>query len=675
MTASADTTNWPPAAATTCKLMLTLALASAALAPGQAQAQTQASGTAAKLTLLSLEQLLEVTIVGASKYEQKQSEVAAAASVITRQEIKAFGWRTLGEALASLPGVHTTYDRQYLYLGTRGFGLPGDLNTRVLVTINGNRINDPTFDQGPFGRDFPLDLDLIERIEFIPGPGGAVYGQNAMFGVVNVVTRSAADMDGIELAFSAQVPQAMREGRLSWGKVLDNGASVVVSAAAGKARGEDRFFDFGRAGISGVAAGLDSERDRELFARISYGRWAFDLVHGDHSKDDPTGAFLSDPLVPGQFQADRLTTAQLQYHDSFEDGKLDVTARFFVGRQRFTSLQNYTTPFGNPAGSDWRGAELRLLSTAIANHKTLIGLELQDNLRTDQALIDFAHPANNIFIPGSGYRAGLFGQDEWRLADNLTATLGLRFDRNNFTGNKVSPRVALIWVPAPATTVKGLYGRAHRAPNVFERDHGDGISQAANLQLKGESIDTLELVADHRIGSDLALRGSLYQWKMQNLITLGIDPASGLPQYQSGDGVTARGLELSADKTWAAGARLRGSLSLQKVAQAGGAELPNVPRILGKVNLSAPLGYMGWRAGYELRYDSQRLGLDGTRLGGYALSNLHLSTEALARGLELSVGILNLFDRRYAHPAADTNWQNALEQDGRSLRAKINYRF
>ena len=144
----------------------------------------------ADITQMSLEQLLDITIIGASKYEQKQDEVAASVSVITRNEIKAFGWRTLDEALASLPGIHTTYDRQYTYLGTRGFGLPGDFNTRVLLTINGNRVNDAVYDQAFFGRAFPLDLDLIERIEFISGPGGAVYGQNALFGVVNVVTRS-----------------------------------------------------------------------------------------------------------------------------------------------------------------------------------------------------------------------------------------------------------------------------------------------------------------------------------------------------------------------------------------------------------------------------------------------------------------------------------------------------
>jgi iron complex outermembrane receptor protein len=103
--------------------------------------------------------------------------------------------------------------------------------------------------------------------------------------------------------------------------------------------------------------------------------------------------------------------------------------------------------------------------------------------------------------------------------------------------------------------------------------------------------------------------------------------------------------------------------------------LPNSPKLLAKLNLSVPLPWAGLRAGYELRYDSQRLSLDGTQLGGYAVSNLQLSTEALAKGLELSLNVANLFGKRYAHPVDNSNWQNALEQDGRAIRLKASYRF
>jgi outer membrane receptor for ferrienterochelin and colicin len=631
-----------------------------------------------KLTTLSLEQLLNVTITGASKYEQKQSQAAAAVSVITRDEIKTFGWRTLGEALASLPGVHTTYDRQYAYLGTRGFGLPGDLNTRVLVMINGNRINDPVYDAGVGGREFPLDLDLIERIEFIPGPGGAVYGQNAMFGVVNVVTRGGVDVNGAEVAVAFQSPQAQSEGRLTWGKVLDNGVDVMMSASGLHARGANRFYEFGSTGVSGVASGLDGEKLGQFFARVSGAAWSFELIHGDRRKDDPTASYFSDPLVPSQHLRDTFWMAQAQYQGLFADEKVQLSGRVFAGTYRFRSEQNYGTLFSAVSDGNWLGTEWRVVTNPMTDLKLMAGIDAQENAKISLAQLDLVNPANNVAVQKSGYRVGIFGQGEWTISKTLVATLGLRLDRADATGVRSSPRAALIWQAMPATTLKALAGRAYRAPNAFERDFADGVAQVANPELGGETIDTFELVADQRVNADLHLRASVYQWDMQNLISLGLDPASGLTQFQAGRPVTARGVELVADQTWGNGARLRGSLSVQNVSADGGTaagRLINSPKLLGKLNFSSPLPYFGLRLGYELQYDSQRLSLDGTELGDYAVSNLHLTTSALANGLELSLGIYNLFDKRYAHPGSEINWQNALEQDGRSVRLKLSYRF
>ncbi len=641
---------------------------------------------------LKLETLVETPLINdskydqkqrsAAKYEQKQKEVAAAVSVITRDEIKAFGWRTLDQALASLPGIHITYDRQYSYLGARGFGLPGDYNTRVLLTINGNRVNDAVYDAAMIGREFPLDMDLVDRIEFIAGPGGAVYGQNAMFGVVNVITRSGAQVDGGEVAVSWKSPQSQREGRISWGKVLDNGVDVLVSASGLRARGEDWLMDFPGAGpggsdVSGLAAGLDGERDQEFFVRASRGPWGMDLIYGDRRKDDPTAQYLSDPLASGQYQRDRFMLTQLQYQDSFAGDTLDVLGRLFLGQEHYTGLFFYDgAPVDFAGFGEWYGVELRLLYKGISNHKLMLGLEMQDNHRIDQLNDDRITPGVDTQALGSGWRAGLYAQDEWRFSDTWSATLGLRVDRNDVTGTQLSPRAALIWQATPVTTLKALFGRAHRAPNANEGAFDDGVSLIANPNLAGESIDSLEGVIDHRLQNDLNVHGSIYQWTLRNVITLA-DLGGGLSQYQSGGTVDASGVELSADKTWDSGSRLRGSVAYQDVTFASGGGLTNSPQWLGKFNYSRPLPWAGLRLGYELQYDAKRLSVDGSYEDDYWLSHLNLTASKWARGLEVSLGIRNLFNQRYQQPAPSTsrNWQNALEQDGRSVRIKLEYRF
>ena len=628
------------------------------------------------LTALTLEQLLDVKIVGASKYAQSQGEVAAAATVITRQEIQAFGWRSIDEVLGSLPGIHTTNNRQITSLGARGFGLPGDFNTRILVMVNGNRVNEPIYDSGVAGQAFPVDLELIERIEFIPGPGGAVYGQNAMFGVVNVITREAADIDGGELSVTYQDPQSLRAGRITLGRKFDNGVGVLVSASGMNADGEDLFFDYGPSGISGVAAGMNGEETRRVFAQVERGPWSIEHAYGSWYKEDPTGTFFSDPLSEGQYIKSKLAVTQLQYEDRFAHDQLTVSARAFRSTLQYRTLFRF---FGEDFASDTQsrlyGGELRFLYTAFDDHKLLLGFEGQKYPRAFQVIPVSGDPADNVVVDSPGHRLGVYAQDEWQITDRLTATLGVRLDRSDVSGAAASPRTGLIWQFSPATTVKALYGHAHRAPNTFERDYDDGATLVANPDLKGEHIDTFELVTDHRFSEKLTLRASLYQWNLQHLVVLGLHPDSGIPQYQSGEEITVRGAELSADRTWDSGMRLRSSLSLQDAESRDAGELVNSPDVLGKANLSAPLPWGGLRASYEFRYESRRLTRDGSHLGGYAFSNLVLSRSPQRKGLEASLGIYNLFDKDYATPGGNTNWQNAFDQDGRSVRITLGYQF
>jgi outer membrane receptor protein involved in Fe transport len=630
-----------------------------------------ACASANDLTTLSLEQLLSVTVTGASKYAQAPNEVPASVSVLTRADITAFGWRTLDEALASLPGVHLTNDRQYTYIGLRGFGLPGDFNTRMLVTIDGNRVNEPVFDSGPMGHQLPLDLGLVERIEFIPGPGGAVYGQNAMFGVVNIVTRRGADLAGVEVDMAVQQPQRQRDARVSWGGRLADGTDLLVSATGLDAGGQDLRMDFGAFGVSGVARGQDMERDAELFVRASRPGWAATLVHGNWRKHDPTGAYFADPLVRGQYQGDRYLLADLRVERPLADDA-QLVARLFAGAENYESALAYEgSRYAFPAAGRWFGTELQLLLDRFAGHRTLLGVELQRNDRLDQYILDLGTPANDMRIERDGWRAGLFVQDEWRIGDTLRSTLGLRLDRGTGFDLRTSPRAALIWDPAPGTTLKALAGRAHRAPNSYERDYDDGFAQVANPGLVGETIDTFELAADRRVGSALRWHGAAYAWRMRNLIALGIDPVSGLPQYRAGGEVRARGVELGFTQGGDGALHLRGSLALQAVRNDDGRAAVNSPHRLAKLAALLPLGAA--RLALEWRAESGRRQIDGSRLGGVALLDMNLATQV--GGVGLSLRVRNLLDRQYAQPGADTNWQDAIVQDGRTVRLEARLRY
>ena len=134
------------------------------------------------------------SVYGAAKYDQKVNEAPAAVTIITAEQIRKYGYRNFAQILDSVPGLLTNNDRNYGYLGIRGFNRPGDYTSRVLLLIDNHRLNDAIYDQGGSGTEMPIDVDLIDRIEIIKGPGSSLYGTNALFGVVNVTTKRGRDI-------------------------------------------------------------------------------------------------------------------------------------------------------------------------------------------------------------------------------------------------------------------------------------------------------------------------------------------------------------------------------------------------------------------------------------------------------------------------------------------------
>ena len=128
-------------------------------------------------TATSLEELAGIaveTVVGPSEYLQKVSDAPASVTIIRADEIRLYGFRTLADVLQTVRGVSVSNDRNYSYLGLRGLSRPGDLNTRVLILVDGHKLNDNVFDSALIGTEFPIDLTIVDRIEVVRGPGTAL---------------------------------------------------------------------------------------------------------------------------------------------------------------------------------------------------------------------------------------------------------------------------------------------------------------------------------------------------------------------------------------------------------------------------------------------------------------------------------------------------------------------
>jgi outer membrane receptor protein involved in Fe transport len=202
-------------------------LAMGIVLPMQAVAASREPEPLADLTRLSIEELLDVEVYSASKFVQKITEAPSAVTIITAADIKTYGYRTLADVLRSVRGMDVSYDRTYSYLGVRGSGRAGDYNSRVLLLLDGFRLNDPVYDQASIGTEGVVDVDLIERIEIVRGPGSSIYGSNAVLGVINIITKRGRDLDGLEVSGELASFGTDKE-RVSYGKRHENGAELLL---------------------------------------------------------------------------------------------------------------------------------------------------------------------------------------------------------------------------------------------------------------------------------------------------------------------------------------------------------------------------------------------------------------------------------------------------------------
>jgi iron complex outermembrane receptor protein len=277
----------------------------------------------------------------------------------------------------------------------------------------------------------------------------------------------------------------------------------------------------------------------------------------------------------------------------------------------------------------------------------------------------------------AGMRRAVFVEDEIRLPAGFLVNAGGRYDDNDSADtHRFSPRVAVVYKATPADTVKLIAGSAFRAANAYEMfyalpDMTTGM--LPNPNLKPERIATRELVLEHTLAAGGHATLSLFRYAMDDLIGQQVDPGTGKLIFRNIDHADARGLEAALDRDFGA-VRLRASYSWQLARGTGGAPLVDSPRHLAKANLTAPLGWRGGRVGAELLCSGPRLADQGMA-GGYCVANVTVSALRLLPRAELSLSAYNATGKRYADVAGPAFVQTALAREGRTLAAKLDWRF
>lgn len=617
----------------------------------------------------------------------------AVATVVTADDIAAMGAVDLDEVLETVPGLHVgriPVLNAPIY-SMRGIYSSGSNNPHVLLLYNGVPMTSLySGDRGSTWRGMPLED--VERIEVIRGPGSALYGADAYAGVINVVTKTAADMPGTQAgvrlgSFDTRNAWLLHGGR--WGEV-----ELAAYLHAGRTDGHERTIAADAQsqldGLFGTDASLAPGpanlhyRSVDASVDLSQGRWR--LRAGYRLRADiGTGYGVASALDPaGHGRAERTSLEWLWNDDHFaQDWRVGSSLAFvhFAETARLVLFPaGATFPTGSFPDGVLGGPERSERQWRFAAHAVYSGWpEHRIRLGAGHDHLDFyrTRTYKNYLLNAGGlpvptgpqeeysaiqphilpHRRRLvyaYLQDEWGFARDWTLTAGIRHDRYSDFGSSTNPRLAIVWDAAYNVSAKLLYGRAFRAPTLNE---SRGINPVANgnPRLRPETIETAEAVLSWQPAGTAHLQFSLFHYEMRDVIRTAPNPApTPGSTYQNVGAQHGRGMEV--ELTWE---------PLQSVrVQAHYAHQRSIDRDTDADSAYAPRhdAYLrvdwriaaGWRAGTQLNHISgrRRAAGDGRpRVPDYTTVDLTLRTAGSGNGWDVSASVRNLFDADVREPS------------------------
>lgn len=621
-------------------------------------------------------------VTGASRRRQTLAEAPAQVTVINAQEIRRFGWRTITDVLANVRGFYVTDDRNYSYVGVRGFARPGDYNSRILVLVNGHAMNDVTYFATLLGEEFLIDLDLVERIEVIRGPVSALYGTNALLAVVNVVTRTGPDvrqLDGAGVSASAEVDSLQRgKAALRFDQLLGPWR-VALSVSGYGARGQR--YELSELDLPGPTA-RDSDRGRALnvFGTVQRGPLTIQGGFNTRHKKVPTASYQALPDAGEETTDGRgFLEGQLELELSPE---IALHSRLFFDQTRYRGTYPYAEEDGGMLYDSGSGLAIGAESIVQVTPSDWAQLALGASAQRSFDILQTAdQPSMGSFVEDrrAYWSAAAFGDLQLQYGDLLVLSGGVRLDYYETFGHQLSPRATLVITPGDGLAIKLIHGQAFRAPNVYELYYSD-IFSAPQPELTPEYLTHYELsVEKSMLRGQAEVSLALFRYEIEGLIGPVEDASTELQHFENLEDVVARGFELglSGRLPWLGmQASADYTLALTR-GEEPNRRLTNSPEHLLKARLLLPL--FDDRAGLAVagRFVSARVSANThrTTAGAAFVLDATFTYNDLVPGLDLGVGLWNLLDTAWFAPASVEHDIRLIPQDRRALWLKVAYTF
>jgi len=632
---------------------------------------------------LSIEELLDIQVEGAALHAQSLKDAPASVTILTQDDIRRFGYRTLAEALSDARGFFTTYDHIYHFQGVRGFALPGDYGTRLLLLVNGHNMTDNVLGQSVwFGQDFPVDMSLIKRIEVIRGPASALYGTSGVFATINVVTFSPDEFKSAQLRTeTGTLGEKKIQAAASF--ALGQRASVLLSGSILRNRGERSIYvpAYDDASTNfGQAVGVDGERGYHVFGNLTWRDWNISGLLGGRDKRHVISwgeTVFNDPATRS---SDAPNFVDATYAHNFGSER-SMHWRTYYDSYRFRGAFLYQVEGGTVENAqtfsgDWAGSQLDYrVRVPYLGFLTFGGVG-QFDLRAMMRSADVTPVYRQVTSIDKRERsAAVFAQDEWTYKQ-WHVNLGTRIDRSHDKYH-VMPRVALIY-SSSQTSYKLLYGKAFRNPTAFESFYTDLEARSiGNPDLRPESSNTQEFVVERKVGRRFNGILSIYRYYLDDLLVIDYT-GDGLLQYHNSSEVGAGGIEMELNGhplPAVPGLEFVSSLTLQRAMdQIKDQPLPNSPHHLGKFRIAVPFLDGRLSIASATRYIGTRQSLAGAKLPGVVLSDIVFSSNRLTPSVDFQLAVRNVGNVIRLNPIALNSRVDTLASAGRTLFASFTWR-